>query len=730
MFYSQTYLARKGPLGTVWCAAHLQHRLKKSHYTATNIPETVDLIICPEVPMALRMSSHLLLGVVRIYSKKVEYLFRDYTLLHSWLAKAFVSSQVDLPEDARQAPVESVTLPQALNLDDFNLEDDDTLEREFDNHLRSQEDITLTDQIPTGIDPYVAITFDEDIISESIPMDIDQSTEPVSGRPGETDVDMAYEPEPNNDRGDSSAGLDTGTYGPRNDTEELPEFREPGPSNMTEPLNLSPERNNANSPGSVPEIEIMRDAAHDRSPVSQPSFAAHQPNISIEQTESLDETLNEKEPSIRGIDEEVLNSRGPSTFELRSGSPGSPGSGEGRGNFGHPSPQLALQPSPPPAQPQARPRKRKHFDRVTVLTNRIMKQRLDNPSDTRRERKQMPSSKVGVWRLNNNQSKNDRSFNEPLLTGFSDALRSVFEKDCVSSKPYLAVSDETVAEPTSVSSPTREAEAESNPTSSIPQSPVPDFTNLDHTVQRSPSQQTENVPDHTVERSPIQQTENVPDLTVQLSPSQQTENIQDFEGPQSTNAESVATEAQSPQTYNYDDMGFERLRDGGYPEYMSSPTPRSSPPRTGDFTTQSGTWDTGSYRTESSTSTIPEDMPGVRNSGLSAIPEMVDEDLFFLEVGDNTPVRSPASQDSDALTGRTRALAKYLQERTSSSPSSSSASGDLSLSKILAGKTRKLAARMFYETLVLKSRGLIDMQQDKPYSDITLKLMTNLFSKV
>lgn len=32
---------------------------------------------------------------------------------------------------------------------------------EFDNHLRSQEDITLTDQIPTGVDPYVAITFDE-----------------------------------------------------------------------------------------------------------------------------------------------------------------------------------------------------------------------------------------------------------------------------------------------------------------------------------------------------------------------------------------------------------------------------------------------------------------------------------------------------------------------------------------------------------------------------------------
>jgi len=41
MFYSQTFLARKGPLSTVWIAAHLQHRLKKSQYASTDIPSTV-----------------------------------------------------------------------------------------------------------------------------------------------------------------------------------------------------------------------------------------------------------------------------------------------------------------------------------------------------------------------------------------------------------------------------------------------------------------------------------------------------------------------------------------------------------------------------------------------------------------------------------------------------------------------------------------------------------------
>lgn len=78
----------------------------------------------PEAPLALRLSGHLLLGVVRIYSKQVDYLFRDCALVTTWLSKSFVSAQVDLPEDARQAPVESVTLPQALNLDDFQLDDD------------------------------------------------------------------------------------------------------------------------------------------------------------------------------------------------------------------------------------------------------------------------------------------------------------------------------------------------------------------------------------------------------------------------------------------------------------------------------------------------------------------------------------------------------------------------------------------------------------------------------
>ena len=40
-------------------------------------PTSADTIINPEAPLALRLSGQLLLGVVKVYSKKVGYLFQD-----------------------------------------------------------------------------------------------------------------------------------------------------------------------------------------------------------------------------------------------------------------------------------------------------------------------------------------------------------------------------------------------------------------------------------------------------------------------------------------------------------------------------------------------------------------------------------------------------------------------------------------------------------------------------
>ena len=80
MFYSQIILAKKGPLAKVWLAAHNWNDKKlggRPQIFATDIAASVDSIVHPTVPLALRVSGHLLWGVVRIYSKKVHYLLND-----------------------------------------------------------------------------------------------------------------------------------------------------------------------------------------------------------------------------------------------------------------------------------------------------------------------------------------------------------------------------------------------------------------------------------------------------------------------------------------------------------------------------------------------------------------------------------------------------------------------------------------------------------------------------
>ncbi|XP_074572927.1 sister chromatid cohesion 1 protein 4 [Curcuma longa] len=145
MFYSQFILAKKGPLGTIWIAAHLERKLRKNQVADTNIGDSVDSILSPEVPIALRLSSHLLLGVVRIYSRKVNYLFHDCSEALLKVKQAFRSTAVDLPPEESIAPYHSITLPETFHLDDFELPDSAIHGDFVDHHVSAKEQITLQD---------------------------------------------------------------------------------------------------------------------------------------------------------------------------------------------------------------------------------------------------------------------------------------------------------------------------------------------------------------------------------------------------------------------------------------------------------------------------------------------------------------------------------------------------------------------------------------------------------
>ncbi|CAE6483748.1 unnamed protein product [Rhizoctonia solani] len=111
MFYSEAILSRRGPLGKVWLAAHWERKLSKTQTLQTDISESVDAILGQEiVPMALRLSGQLLLGVCRIYSRKAKYLLDDCNEALLKIKLAFRPGIVDMTEDQLQVPRNAITL--------------------------------------------------------------------------------------------------------------------------------------------------------------------------------------------------------------------------------------------------------------------------------------------------------------------------------------------------------------------------------------------------------------------------------------------------------------------------------------------------------------------------------------------------------------------------------------------------------------------------------------------
>lgn len=77
MFFSTYVLTKKGPLAKIWLAAHWDKKLTAKDVRVVDLNETVVQIVQPAVPIALRTSGELMLGVVRIYALKVSQLLKD-----------------------------------------------------------------------------------------------------------------------------------------------------------------------------------------------------------------------------------------------------------------------------------------------------------------------------------------------------------------------------------------------------------------------------------------------------------------------------------------------------------------------------------------------------------------------------------------------------------------------------------------------------------------------------
>ncbi|KAM7481737.1 hypothetical protein LguiB_006320 [Lonicera macranthoides] len=653
MFYSHTILAKKGPLGTVWCAVHLQHKLKKSHYTSTDISSTVERIMCPDVPIALRMSGHLLLGVVRIYSKKVDYLYKDCNVVLIGLGKAFSTAEVNVPADATHAPFHSVTLPGTFDLDALDLDDDDLYQDGFhDNHLRSQEEITLRDQIPFGRDPYVLITFDKDVLKD---LSHEEDASGSGARPMEEDSNPSI-----------AVRISTG-------------FQDPGPSNQTGTVNERP--NEDSIPQNIPEVEVMRDAVHDLSLGNVPSWP-DQGDDRLEPDRDLEQLIFKEMPTPAVEEISVPGGHSIQSQQNQELPPSASDQGHGifdsHNSFRDGSPDYVICPSPV-EQPKARPRKRKQlFDEATVLTNKFVKEALDNTSNILRAKRNCPCSALGVWKLSN-RLKKDKVFFEAIITGPSADLCNIFTEDSISSKPQLVSTGAAQREPSVA--------------------PTSDPTN---------------------------------DVDMEY------EHIRNYEGPSTSNIlpDIVPSSDRFPSSPNAFLPHPSSGGDDFTPAYGTTSEQVPTTTRTRVTPTPDPDASTGPFGSDMETPVNFFD-----NMGLSDIPEMADSavgELSFLE-DDNTPAGSQGTPEVayslrkengmpeiNTLSVRTRAVAQFLIAKSSCAPISDDQLGELSLNNILEGKRRKVSARMFYETLVLKSYGLVDLEQKEPYGDIILKVMPKL----
>ncbi|CAI8595754.1 unnamed protein product [Vicia faba] len=658
MFYSQTFLARKGRLSTVWIAAHLHHRLKKSQCTSTDIPSTVQHIMDPGVPIALRMSAHLLLGVVRIYSKKVDYLLNDCNIVRTVLYKVFAAvSNHNLPEDGMQAPVHTITMPSTFELDALSLSNEMDFNGYEDHHMKSLEDITLADQNPTVLENYVTIRFDEDTTFSSPNTQLLPDSD---ARPIEEDI---IRQSPLTNRAD---------------------FQDVGPSLHTESHATDHSGDEHATTHDYDAIGNLQNSGYNDTDLNK----------------DLNQNMNEKDPIPEMVDETcvepssirqagpstpVASQDGPSDEQVYGGKNSEPTIGQG-------SLQVRVPPSPQieqvQDQKQQRGRKRKQFfDDPIVLTNRFMRENLNNTHNILRKRKDGPSS-LDTWKLKNKRLK-ENIFDQPLFRGVCNELINIHNREYICSKPHLVISEEEDHMDSSTSTP---------PINQIVDEPMTDAPEI---IDNAP-EIIDNAPEVII-NTPIDAQETEIGRHIVNAPSQNIDTEPIIDG---TNKSPVKGDGATPTSVS---EASER------PYGATSPRARIS--------------EIGSPSTYQDSTFQNYDMTDFLDT--NTLNDSAEKGEFsFLEEENNTPATASSQSTSTtsigSLTGRARGLAKYLRDYSPCTPIPEQPAEDFSLNKMLEGKTRKIAARMFFEVLVLKTHDLIDVYQEEPYGDVSFKLTPTL----
>ncbi|KAK2942683.1 putative N terminus of Rad21 / Rec8 like protein [Blattamonas nauphoetae] len=120
------YIYKHGLLGQVWIAATYDRNLSKGKILQINIPAAVNIIeegVPTEenpknkIPLPLRYQAHLLIGLIRIYTRKLKYLSDDINEFDSRLNTTIEGKCIDLPPNTGHGSRSHITIPESpLNM--------------------------------------------------------------------------------------------------------------------------------------------------------------------------------------------------------------------------------------------------------------------------------------------------------------------------------------------------------------------------------------------------------------------------------------------------------------------------------------------------------------------------------------------------------------------------------------------------------------------------------------
>ena len=258
MFYSEAILAKKGPLARVWLAAHWEKKLTKANIVSTNIQSAAKEIREENhAPMALRLSGQLLLGVVKIYSRKARYLLDDCNDALLKIKMAFRPGNVDISSTvvrSAQAQAAHLMLPDTLTeLDllmpgpDFSIDLNFDFNATLSSANTSRQDITFDRSLEyprAGRSILELENEDDEVLGNDLELDIGMDDGPSVELGRDAAPERRLSEEFGSQNGEADKSLDDTTLPvAAQQQDELPSFQ---PLDLD--LNLSPMRDHTPRP--------------------------------------------------------------------------------------------------------------------------------------------------------------------------------------------------------------------------------------------------------------------------------------------------------------------------------------------------------------------------------------------------------------------------------------------------------------------------------------------------